>query len=262
MPSSNHVCRAHGFPLVCLAVLLGAVSGVAWLRGDDAATTADKPGPQSPKEALASFNDLIGGWRGTGQPRRGSNQGAWREDAEWVWEFGKDKGDIAIRYDVKDGKLLKSARLTYDAAAKQFLLAATTPDEQTINYNGQLDGDKLVLISEPDKQGEVHRLTVTRLNEKRTLVLHEKRLAAQQSFLRVAEVGYTREGTRLAFDGTTGPECIVTGGAGTISVSYKGKTYYVCCTGCKQAFDDDPEGVLADAAERHEKERQEREKVK
>ncbi|MBS0201628.1 MAG: YHS domain-containing protein [Planctomycetes bacterium] len=26
---------------------------------------------------------------------------------------------------------------------------------------------------------------------------------------------------------------------------YKGKTYYVCCTGCRDAFNDDPEGILA-----------------
>ena len=39
---------------------------------------------------------------------------------------------------------------------------------------------------------------------------------------------------------------MVTGGAASIPVSYKGKTYYVCCTGCKQAFDDDPEGILAE----------------
>jgi YHS domain-containing protein len=254
--------RPHTLLVASLCLLLGGLSAVTWLRGDDPPAAAQtEPTAPTAKEALVAFNDLIGGWRGTGQPRRGSAQGAWREDAEWVWEFGKDKGDIAIRYDVKDGKLLKSARLTYDANAKQYLLTATTPDEESIKYAGQIEGDKLTLVSEPDKQGQVHRLTVTKLNEKRTLVLHEKRAAAQQSFLRVAEVGYTREGTRLAFDGTTGPECIVTGGAGTISVSYKGKTYSVCCTGCRQAFEDDPEGVLADAAERHAKERQEREQA-
>lgn len=248
--------------LAAAGLLLGGWSSLPWLHGDDAPSAVKaEPAAQSAKEALGAFNDLIGGWRGTGQPRRGSNQGAWREDAEWVWEFGKDKGDVAIRYDVKDGKLLKSARLTYDGEGKQFLLTASTRDEETIQYIGQLEGDKLTLVSEPDKQGQVHRLTVTRLNEKRTLVLHEKRAAAQQSFLRVAEVGYTREGTRLAFDGTTGPECIVTGGAGTMPVTYKGQTYYVCCTGCRQAFEDDPEGVLAEAAERREKERQEREKA-
>ena len=80
--------------------------------------------------------------------------------------------------------------------------------------------------------------------------MHESRKQKQQSFFRVAEVGYTREGTRLAQAGAGGPECVVTGGLGTMQVSYKGKTYYVCCSGCKQAFDDDPEGILADFAAR------------
>lgn len=253
--------RTHRAATLAMLLLTG-LAGVSWLHGDDPPAAA-KPDAQAQtaKEALAAFNDLIGGWRGTGQPRRGSAQGAWREDAEWVWEFGEHKGDVAIRYDVKDGMLLKSARLTYDAQAKQFLLTATTPDEQTIKYAGRHEGGKFTFVSEPDEQRQEHRLTVTKLNDKRTLVLHEKRQAGQQSFLRVAEVGYTREGTRLAFDGTTGPECIVTGGAGTITVSYKGQTYYVCCTGCRQAFEDDPEGVLADAATRREEERQEREKA-
>jgi hypothetical protein len=35
--------------------------------------------------------------------------------------------------------------------------------------------------------------------------------------------------------------CIVSGGLGKITVSYKGKTYYVCCSGCRDAFSDQPE---------------------
>ena len=35
--------------------------------------------------------------------------------------------------------------------------------------------------------------------------------------------------------------CPVTGGLGTMAVSHAGKTYYVCCTGCREAFDKDPE---------------------
>ena len=71
----------------------------------------------------------------------------------------------------------------------------------------------------------------------------------------MAEVGYTREGTRLADSDSTGPECVVTGGLGTIPVSYNGKTYYVCCSGCKQAFDADPEGILAEFAQRRKDEK-------
>jgi YHS domain-containing protein len=195
------------------------------------------------KEALAPFNDLVGGWRGVGQPRRNSRADSWQEKAEWVWEF--DGGTPGVRYDVKDGKLLESALVTYDVGAKQFLLKAKLPGDEERTYSGKFAGKQLVLESEPD-DGLVHRLTITPLNEKRTLVLFERRKAEQTFFTRVAEVGYTRAGTSLAVEGTDGPECIVTGGKGTIEVRFKGETYYVCCTGCKSVFDDDPEGTIAE----------------
>ena len=50
--------------------------------------------------------------------------------------------------------------------------------------------------------------------------------------------------------GESYPVCIVTEGRGTIPVKYKGQTYYVCCSGCKELFDDDPAGVLAEAEAR------------
>ena len=36
------------------------------------------------------------------------------------------------------------------------------------------------------------------------------------------------------------PECVVTGGLGTMQVSYMGQTYYVCCSGCRDEFNDNP----------------------
>ncbi|MSR57709.1 MAG: YHS domain-containing protein [Planctomycetaceae bacterium] len=38
-----------------------------------------------------------------------------------------------------------------------------------------------------------------------------------------------------------------------MSTVYKGQTYWFCCTGCRDAFNDDPEGIIADAAKRAEK---------
>ncbi|MBR9804101.1 YHS domain-containing protein [bacterium] len=46
--------------------------------------------------------------------------------------------------------------------------------------------------------------------------------------------------------------CIISGGLGTITVSHNGQTYYVCCTGCKAAFEDDPERWIARAEEQKE----------
>jgi YHS domain-containing protein len=81
-------------------------------------------------------------------------------------------------------------------------------------------------------------------------VVYQSRLSAQHQFSLVAEVGYTRDGTRLAEEGSSGPECIVTGGKGTMTTIYKGKTYWFCCTGCRDAFIDDPDGVIAEAEQR------------
>ncbi len=159
-----------------------------------------------------------------------------------------------MRYNVTDGKLVHHSRLTFDPEANLYLLDLTTPEEQTRLYQGRLEDNQLKLEAEPDNDGTVFRITITLLNDQRTLVLHEKRESQQQRFFRIAEVGYTRAGVRLAKPGGGQPECIVTGGAGTLEVMHNGKTYYVCCSGCKQAFEDDPEGIIAEAAERRKQE--------
>ena len=43
-------------------------------------------------------------------------------------------------------------------------------------------------------------------------------------------------------------ECVVSGGLGTMKVMHKGETYYVCCSGCRDAFNDDPEKFIKEAA--------------
>lgn len=211
--------------------------------------------PRTPEQkatsqtALEEFNDLIGGWRGTAQPQRNSTRGAWAETAEWVWDL-KTEGNVAIRYVIDKGQALQSARLTYDPEHKTYLLVAMLPDKSERTYRGKLEEKKLVLLSDKDAAGKIHRITVTRLNEKRTLVLLEQRPAEIERFSRVVEIGYTREGTRLAVEGTDGPECVVTGGKGTIQVTHKGQTYWVCCSGCRDAFEEDPEGILREYAEK------------
>jgi YHS domain-containing protein len=241
---SHRLCSLCVVGLVVFAIALpGRVELPAAPHRDDA------KGPNAAaKEALAQFNSLIGGWRGVGQPRRGSAAGSWKETANWVWDFSQPAP--AIRYEVTDGKLIKEARVTFDPSSGLFHVAATLADGTTRDYAGKFADDHLVLESKPDAKHEVHRITVTRLNEKRTVVLFERKRAAARAPSRVAEVGYTREGTRLAVEGADGPECVVTGGKGTMPITYKGQTYYVCCSGCKQAFTENPEKILAEYRER------------
>ena len=182
--------------------------------------------------------------------KQNSRRGAWSEKAEWVWKFSPNSSSIA--YQITDGKFLKSAVLSYDPQKKTYVLATVQPDGKQRDYTGTLTKDTLILESLPDQEGAVYRISIRRLNQKRTLVLFEQRNRGQSFYYRLAEVGYTRAGTKLAESGSGGPECIVTGGAGTIQVSYQGKNYYVCCSGCKQAFEEDPETFIAEAKQKAE----------
>ena len=230
---------------LCLIAIVTTVLITATMAEEEKPTTSARV---TARAALEEFNSLIGGWRGAGQPRRGSNRGAWSETAKWVWQLKSDTP--ALRYDVKKGKLLKSALLTYLPKNKVYRLDAKLADDEKRQYEGRLDKKKLVLESPDDTEGTRHRLTITRLNEKRTLVLFERRRTGRSRYSRVAEVGYTRAGTKLAEVGGGSPQCIVTGGKGTSTIVYKGKTYYLCCSGCREAFLDDPAGIIADAAKR------------
>lgn len=216
--------------------------GVTW-QAFSADSEQKAPSKAALIEALQDFNAVIGSWRGVGQVKRGSPQGAWQEKAELVWEL-KPKV-TGIRINIEEGKEWKTALLTHDESTGQFTLTAKLPDDTSRSYQGKLEDKRLVLEGSDEKK-DVHKLTLTILNENRMLVLFEKRPEQQSFFTRVGEVGYQRQGTKIAAVGSTGPICVVTGGTGTIPVMYKGKTYYVCCTGCRDAFNDDPEGILAE----------------
>lgn len=251
---SMRILKTTGFKLLTTFTLAAALFSTAlWSHADDVKSgdaAKPKPNPLSKDEkavvqkALEPFNSFIGGWRGAGQVRRGSRAGSWQENGVFVWNF--DNGSVGIQYDVKKGKHIRTALVTWNAKAKKFQMEATFADKVKRTYSGGFEKNVFVFEAEPDEKDYVSRVTLRPLNEKRLLVLYETRKASQSFYRRLGEVGYTREGTRLAASDSTGPECVVTGGAGTISVSYKGKTYYVCCSGCRDAFNEDPEGILAD----------------
>src|SRR5262249_6799648 len=92
------------------------------------------------QEALAELNPLIGGWRGVGLPIRNSNKGSWSETAEWIWEIKKDR--VGVRYNVKEGKHLATALVTWDPENEDFVLEATLPDKSERTYTGKSSGNK------------------------------------------------------------------------------------------------------------------------
>jgi len=240
--SKLFACGVLGLSIALSVVAAEDKAKTGESKSDPATLAATRAAAQ---DALAELNPLVGGWRGVGQPVRNSNKGSWSETAEWMWEIKKEH--VGVRYNVKEGKQLTTALVTWDPEKRDFVLATTLPDKSERTYAGKMSGNKLTFESQPDSRGDVHQIVVTQLNEKRTLVLFQIRPKDQKQFTRVAEVGYTREGTKLAEEGVGGPECIVTGGKGTMSTVYKGKTYWFCCTGCRDAFNDDPDAIIAQA---------------
>ncbi|HZZ73352.1 MAG TPA: YHS domain-containing protein [Pirellulales bacterium] len=223
----------------------GAMLGVG--LGCLLAFGADQPAATNAadKAALSVWNNLVGSWKGVGQLQRGSSKGSWSEAIACRWDFAK--GHAALILDDPDGKYFSNVVLKPGKQAGEFLLTATLPDgKTTAAYSGARTADgKLVLANDQAAEGQPGRLTWQVVaGGDRLVVLAEKSLGNGR-YSRLGEIGYTRAGSGFG-KGGGGPECVVTGGQGTIAVEYKGQTYYVCCSGCKAAFNENPEQILAE----------------
>lgn len=218
---------------------------------------ADQPEPslKSDKAALATCNGLIGSWKGVAQPVRGSAKGAWNMGMDIRWNFKDNHANLFFEY--RDG-YFETAELRPGKKTDEFELIATRIEgkvtiaekDKKVKFNGTRTADgKLILTNESVVEFLPERMTlqVVAAGDRMT-ILYEKS-TGEGKFARLSEVGFTREGSGFG-KGGGGPECIVTGGAGTISVDYKGQTYYVCCGGCRDAFKDSPEQILAEYKER------------
>jgi len=236
---------------VALAALALSVSVPVMrpIRGDG----GDPPaavGRRADQDALRDFAPLVGGWRGVGQVERGRTRGAWTEAATWAWLLTRDSA--ALRVEVARGKYLKAGVLRPGNAPGTLAFEATLADGTTRAFHGgpAAAGKPLALVADAGSPAEgLRRITLTPLHETRLLVLLESEDPGRHAFERLGEVGYTREGVAFAA-GESGPVCVVTGGRGTTQVTHDGKTYWVCCSGCRDLFRENPEAVLAEAEAR------------
>jgi YHS domain-containing protein len=234
----------------CLLAALGVVAAAAVtvLAAGDSDKVA--PGRRADQEALKAYAPFVGSWRGVGQVERGRARGAWTESADWAWKLTSDSAGLEIT--VKMGKYLKVGVLRPGQAPGTFVFQATLADGTSRTFAGAAADDRKRLVLTADAKapaGGVHRVSITPLHDTRLLILLEAEDPNRHTFSRLGEVGYTREGVAFAA-GESYPLCVVTEGRGTIQVSYKGKTYWVCCSGCRDLFNDHPESVLAEAAAR------------
>jgi hypothetical protein len=213
------------------------------LFADDGAATKQQT---AQKERLAKVQKLVGDWHGVGQPQRSSTKDSWIEEAEWAWSFGKEGPALIAK--LPKAKYFSQLRISAGGADGQYELAATpVAGGEAIRYHGTLDAQEQLVFSLDQPQGELpQRLSFRFVAEgKRLVVLLERKSPNSDLFVRLAEVGYTRQGSGFG-KGSTQRECVVTGGLGTIAVTHNGQTYYVCCTGCRDYFNENPDMFLAE----------------
>ena len=131
----------------------------------------------------------------------------------------------------------------YLADKDSYRLTLTMIGKDRVEFAGKLDDSRLTLTREDDKTKETQQIVVTLLHSNRYLYRYDVKPAGKTLFTKVYQVGCTKEGEDFA-TGDGKPECVVSGGLGRTVVTYKGQTYYVCCSGCADAFKDDPEKYI------------------
>ena len=223
---------------VLLVVAGGALAGAAQAQ------------PTSPKQALRAFQDLIGTRRGAGNPegtREEKQKGFWTETLSWEWQF-KDK-DVWLKVDFQNGKYFKHGELRYLMAKEHYQLTLTTADKKTLVFTGPLKDRRLTLERTDEQAQESQRVVVTLLHSNRFLYRYEVKPEGKPLYTTRFQVGATKEGVPFATAGSVRPECVVSGGLGTMPVTHNGKTYYVCCSGCRDAFRDEPDKYIREFEE-------------
>ena len=201
-----------------------------------------------PKEALQELQDFIGGWKGTVDMKKKVDKGPqfWKENANWSWRFkGKD---VWLSVDMPESKLFKSGEMRFISASGKYQLTLTDMKDQKAAYLGEMKKGSLIVerIHPTSKDVEQIKLS-TAAGGVRLVQIFSVKLAERTLFTEQYKIAYTKEGESFgAAAGKKGPECVVTGGLGTMAVSFNGNTYYVCCTGCRDAFNENPAKIIAE----------------
>jgi hypothetical protein len=221
-------------PTLLLLVSSGAVPAVA----------ADKDDPAAALEALKALNDYVGDWNGTGEPPRArpGSKDLWTETVHWTWKF---KGDDAwLRMTIRDGKHFKGGELRYLPDQKRYQMTMTDVKGKKLVYQGDIKDEILTLERVDPDSKDTYKLTMNLAGDGVRLIYRSYRKPAGRTlFVPEYQVACGKVGESLGAREKKNV-CIVTGGLGTMAVSYKGQTYYVCCSGCRDAFNDNPEKFI------------------
>lgn len=234
-------------------------SGPVQLGGAGSAETKLDPKAvtESIVAALQPLQVLLGKWNGMSRNKSMSDQ------PEWVWDFRSDRSRPALAFSSDKGEYLREAKLTFLPDKQLYQLTAVDGAGEKRVYQGTFtepvldvpgdDNDQLqrtyklqLTEAKPVAEHEVWQIAFAQ-QENNRYIMEVSRRRGEGAFQRIDTVHTQREGTSFALSSTDYGDrtCVISQGLGTISVAYKDKTYWVCCTGCKAAFEEDPERWIA-----------------
>lgn len=239
------------------------------LGGDSTASSGDAMTPeavssaQNRQELLSAMMPLqvmLGSWRGITRQQVGDFKGV--DEPQWVWDFQTDRDQPQMVMTSEGGEYFRELRLTYLTDRDTFRMTSMGPEDETRVFEGSFSVEPAEVQGDDDRSHITYKLMLTQLDSDETpeqwqvvfnqqennrylLELYRKR---GETFRRMDTVSTQRQGTSIAASdedyGTR--KCVISGGLGTMQVSYAGRTFWVCCTGCKAAFEEDPESWIAE----------------
>jgi hypothetical protein len=215
-------------------------------------TRADAGGQSSDvKEALQGLQDYIGGWKGNGTSEKDKSE-IWKENAVWTWRF-KDK-DVFLSVEMKDSKLFKSGTLRFLPDKEKYQLTLVDKKDKKQVYEGELKKSGLLLEGQDADTKATNQIKLNTAGGGIRLVLTlSTKPEGRTLFNKQFQISYTKEGENFGAAAKKN-ECVVTGGLGTMAVTYMGQTYYVCCSGCRDAFNENPAKIIKEYLARKKKE--------
>ena len=209
--------------------------------------------------AMHPLQVMLGTWKGTTQREFGDFKAL--DKPAWVWDFQTDRSQPALVMTSTDSPYIRQGRLTYLPETEVFRFTIEDAEGKTRTLEGtfrqavrefQGDDQKMHVayeleLTQTDAESPRDQWQIVFNQQENNRYLLEMARNRSNRFLRYDTVATQREGTSFGTsdEGYGERECIISGGLGTMQVSYKGRSYWVCCTGCQAAFNDDPESWLA-----------------
>lgn len=234
--------------------LSGSGSGAG---GTSGSATAVELGLDAVMERMQPLQILLGEWRGITRKEQSL------VPMGFVWDLTTDATQPALVMASGESPYFRDGRLTWLAREQVFEFRGTNSEGQQRVFRGtfsqaprQVAGDaddnpqmtfKLSLVETPADGASGGWKLVFNQQENNRMLVELSRRRGTGAFRLQDTIGCQRKGTSFALSDSDYGEktCVISQGLGTTAVSFQGKTYWVCCSGCKAAFEEEPAKWIA-----------------